>query len=64
MKKCKRCQRELPSYEGDLCYPCENLRGMRFDGDENDPSDPAFWHKINEMKVGDLAKAILKFIGK
>jgi hypothetical protein len=37
---------------------------MRFDGDENDPSDPAFWHKINEMKVGDLAKAILKFIGK
>lgn len=33
-----------------------------FDGNENDPCDPAFWHRIENMRVGDLCREIMNFL--
>lgn len=30
-----------------------------FDGDETCPSDPAFWNRIENMKVGDFVRSVM-----
>jgi hypothetical protein len=68
-KKCPVCGREFEMYYGiqidpekPVCFKCwkdrERARsGSQFDGDWNDPCDPAFWDR---QDVKDFAKQYIK----